>query len=73
MEQTLHIPWITASKWTASEESFSVSANIDEVLKEHGGGVYTVLVWGDIDGERTVISSYSIFHGITPPDTYSPR
>ena len=73
-EQTIHVPWITASKWTAKGESVSVTANINDVLREHQrGGVYTILVWGDIDGERAVISSYSIFHGITPPDTYTPR
>ena len=73
-EQTIHVPWITASEWTANGERFSVTANINEVLKEHRrGGVYTVVVWGDIDGERAVISEYSIFHGITPPDTYAPR
>ena len=49
-EQTIHVPWITASKWAASEESFSVTANINEVLDERGDGVYTVLIWGDIDG-----------------------
>ena len=70
---TIHVPWITASMWTASGESFSVKANINEVLEEHGDGVYTIIVWGDIDGERAVISEYSIFHGITPPDAYTPR
>ncbi len=72
-EITVHVPWITASNWTASGESFAVKANINEVLEEHGDGVYRVVVWGDIDGERAVISEYSIFHGITPPDAYTPR
>ena len=73
-EQTIHVPWITASEWTANGERFSVTANINEVLKEHRrGGVYTILVWGNIDGERAVISEYSIFHGVTSPDTYTPR
>ncbi|MXY47078.1 MAG: hypothetical protein F4Y44_08860 [Chloroflexi bacterium] len=73
-EQTIFVPWITASKLEVSDESFSVTANINDVLKKYRrGGVYTILVWGDIDGERAVISEYSIFHGITPPDTYTPR
>ena len=71
--QTIIVPWITASKWTASRNSFSVTVNIAEVLREHGDGVYTIVVWGIIDGEDVVISEYSIFHGITPPDTYTPR
>ena len=67
------VNWITASEWTASGASFSMKSDISEVLDEHGDGVYSIVVWGDINGERAIISEYSIFHGITPPDTYTPR
>ena len=70
-ERTVQLVLITASKWTADGNSFSVSANINEVLEEHGDGVYTIMVWGRISGEQAVISQYSIFHGITLPDTYT--
>ena len=71
-EETIFVPWITASGWTASDQTFSVTANLGDVLKEHRrGGVYTILVWGKIDGEDVVISEYSIFQGITPPNTYA--
>ena len=66
------VNWITASEWKAKDTKFSVSVDIGEILKEHGDGVYTILVWGKIDGEDAVISEYSIFYGITPPDTYTP-
>lgn len=72
-DETIVVPWITASSWTASGESFSATADISDVLEEHGNGVYTIVVWGKIDREDAVISEYSIFHGITPPDTYTPR
>ena len=71
IDQTIIVPWITALQWTAVGESFSVEANIGDVLAEHGAGVYSIMLWGDIDGERAVISEYSIFHGITPPDSYA--
>ena len=67
------VNWITASTWTATDEKFSITADIGEVLEEHGDGVYSVLIWGKVDGERAVISEYSIFYGITPPDIYTPR
>ena len=60
------VPQIRSSHWEASGNQFSVSADIGNLLEEHGAGVYTVLVWG-VDH---TISHYSIFHGITPPDTY---
>ena len=71
-EETIFVPWITASGWVASGQTFSVKANIGDVIEEcRRGGVYTVLVWGKIDGEDVVISEYSVFQGITPPETYA--
>ncbi len=65
------VPWLTASEWAVGEESFSVNADLSDLIAKHGDGVYTILVWGNIGGERAVISEYSILHGVTPPDTYS--
>ena len=71
-EETIFVPWITASGWDASDQTFSVTANIGDVIKERRReGLYTVLVWGKFDGEDVVISEYSIFQGITSPDTYA--
>ena len=70
IEQETTDPWITSSTWTALDTLFSVSADIGKVLDEHGSGVYTVVVWGNIDGENAVISQYSIFHGVLPPDIH---
>ena len=61
-------PQIRSSHWVASGNQFAVSADIGNLLEEHGAGVYTVLVWGG----DLIISQYSIFHRITPPDTYGP-
>ena len=78
------VPWITAQEWTISEFEiqdsqwvekkgvFSMKADLTDLLMEHGEGVYSLIVWGSIGNERVVISKYSIFHGITPPDTYMP-
>ena len=52
----------------ARDGLFAVSADIRKLLEEHGSGVYTVLVWGNIDGENAVISQYAIFHEVVPPD-----
>lgn len=69
--EVLTLPWITAQEWTAQGESFAVAADLSDVLRSHGDGVYTIAVWGTIDGNNEVISQYSIFHGVAPPGGYS--
>ena len=68
--RTITVPRITAQTWTVKSKEFSVAADLSQVLAKHGDGVYTLVVWGGIDGEDSVISEYSIFHGVTPPDAY---
>lgn len=70
-EITTVVPWITASDWQVADESFSVTVELNDLLDKHDEGVYTILVWGKINGEYGIISSYSIFYGVAPPDTYS--
>ena len=64
-------PWITATEWNVGSNSFSVVADLSDLVEVHGDGVYSVMIWAIISGERTAVSQYSIFYGITPPDTYS--
>ena len=64
------IPWITALEWTIVGQDFAVTADLGDVLDEHGGGVYTVVVWGRRDSEDLIVSEYSIFHEVDIPDTY---
>ena len=82
-EELITVPWITALEWSTSEFEIhnnqwienkgvlSVKADLSDVLANHGEGVYSLIVWGKIGEEDVVISEYSIFHGITPPDTYN--
>ncbi len=67
----LSLPWVTALEWRIRGEKFSVRADLGDLLAEYGDGIYTVMLWGKIGGEDVVISQYSIFHGVTPPDTYA--
>ena len=69
----ISVPWITARYWDADEDSFEVRADLSNLLAEHGRGVYSLLIWGKIRTKDVVISQYSIFHDVVPPDTYSAR
>ena len=61
---------ITASRWETDGATFSITADIDKVLAIHGAGVYTVILWGSLDGEIETISKYSIFHDRPRPEGY---
>ena len=65
------MPWVTASEWTSRGEVFSMAADLGYLLAKHGKGVYSLIVWANIGGEDVLISEYSIFHGVAPPDTYN--
>ena len=71
-EPLITVPWITALKWTARGDAFSVRADLSDLIAKHGAGVYSLIMWGKIGGEDVVISQYSIFHDVTPPNTYNP-
>ena len=60
-EIEITVPWVTAEIWDVSSNSFDVKANIADILNEHGNGVFTVVVWAEVDGERESVSEYKIF------------
>ena len=64
------VQWVTASVWDAGADSFTVEANIGLVLDQYGPGVYTVVVWANLDDDSETVSEYVIFYEITPPDGY---
>ena len=55
------VVWITATRWDSGDDGFSVAADITDLLKQYGDGVYTIMLSGEINGERTHISASSIF------------
>lgn len=68
--RTIRVPWVTASHWVASGDRMEVRADIGDILESHGPGVYSIMVWGKYLGKDVVVSQHSIFHEVTPPDTY---
>ena len=62
---------VTASGWTVGGDTFSVSANIGDLLNVYGSGVYTLILWAPLNVENTVVSRYSIFVDDLPGATGS--
>ena len=67
---TSRVPWLDASIWKLRTDSFDVRVNVKSVLKTHGSGIYTVVLWANIDGDQEVVSEYPIFYETKLPDGY---
>ena len=68
--KTVTVPWLTANEWRVGDNGFYIEADLNEITAAYGKGVYTVVLWSKLAGEDVVVSEYSIFHGVTPPDRY---
>ena len=69
--QSITVPWITSQRWNVNGDNFNIRADISDLLAKYGAGIYSLMIWGRIDSEDVVISQYSIFWDVTPPETYS--
>ena len=64
------VRFVIADEWDVSAGSFTVSADIGEILALRGAGVYQLRFWGRINGTAQVIGDYHIFHKVSPPTVY---
>ena len=69
-ESASTVRWITAALLEVQDNTFAVRADLGHLISIYGSGVYTITLWGAMDDEDVVISTYSIFHDAVPPDTY---
>ncbi len=53
--------WITAERWEVTPNKISISADISDLVAEYGEGVYSIVIWADVDGDDVPISEYAIF------------
>ena len=61
-------PLITCREWNVSRDGFSVSADIGQLVREKGAGVYSLSLWAPMERRdgRLNISRYSMF--VQPED-----
>ncbi len=53
--------WITADQWDVDDGRARVAADLSALLRAAGGGVYTILIWGSVRGDKVPIAEHSIF------------
>ncbi len=52
---------LRTDQWRIEDNSFSIAADMSELIEQYGEGVYAINLWADIDGEEVLISEFSIF------------
>ena len=64
------VPYVTAHKWETSYERFEIQADLVNILRKHGSGVYTFNIGGWSNEEYTSLGQYSVFYKVPIPDGY---
>ena len=69
--ETVTALFVTSTMWDVADDRFDLAADVSDVLREHGPGVYTAQVWARVKGEMEAISRYAIFHEVEVPEGYA--
>ena len=73
-ETEFSVQVLKAQELEAEGREFRLAADLEDLLDEHGPGVYTVALLAELEdvgtGELQAISEYSIFHQVRAPGTY---
>lgn len=54
-------PVVVAQRWQESGTAFEIEADLSSLLDEYGAGVYTLGIWGQLNGQPALLSEYSLF------------
>ena len=54
------ITWITADQWDVDDGQVRITADLSTLSRFEDKGVYTIMIWGSVDGESVPIAEYSI-------------
>ena len=60
MRETVEVALVTAAIWQAEAGSFHIEADLGRVIQTHGPGIYSVVLWGEVDGVAEALTTYAI-------------
>ena len=65
---TIALPTIIADQWDITDTTFDIQADLSSLLDEHGPGVYTVKLRGEVGGKDARLLEFALFHGFVFPN-----
>ena len=60
IRETVEVALVTASTWQVEAGSFRFEADLNRVIQVHGPGIYSVILWGHVDGQLEPLTTYSV-------------
>ena len=60
IRKRVDVALVTADIWQVEADSFRIEADLNQVIQTHGPGIYSMVLWGDVDGESVALTEYAI-------------
>ena len=60
IRKRVDVALVTANIWQVEADLFRIEADLNRVIQTHGPGIYSMVLWGDVDGESVALTRYAI-------------
>ncbi len=60
IRKKVDVALVTADIWQAEAGWFRIEADLIRVIQTHGPGIYSMILWGEVDGESVALTTYAI-------------
>lgn len=60
IREKVDVALVTADIWQAEAGLFRIEADLNRVIQTHGPGIYSMILWGEVDGESVALTTYAI-------------
>ena len=60
IREMVDVALVTADIWQAETGLFRIEADLNRAIQTHGPGIYSMILWGEIDGEAVALTKYAV-------------
>ncbi len=60
IRKRVDVALVTADIWQVEADLFRIEADLNPVIQTHGPGIYSMVLWGDVNGESVALTRYAI-------------
>ena len=60
IREKVDVALVAADIWQAETGLFRIEADLNRVIQTHGPGIYSMMLWGEVNGESVALTSYAV-------------